>query len=78
MIRARHIARTAAVATALSRGASVYPCAWDDDPHARASEFEAMVAVKRPEVPERGRYSLSPLTLEALAPGDRIVITSPV
>jgi 2-phosphosulfolactate phosphatase len=66
-----------AVATALSRGALVYPCAWDEDPEEKARDLgNAVFAVKRPEVPERGRYSLSPLTLEALAPGDRLVVRS--
>lgn len=65
-----------AVATALSRGASVYPCAWDDDAQARADELGALCAVRRPEVPARGAYSLSPQTLTALTPGDRLVIKS--
>lgn len=65
-----------AVATAVSRGASVYACASDDDAQARADELGALCAVRRPEVPERGPYSLSPVTLTALSPGDRLVIKS--
>ena len=65
-----------AVATALSRGASVHPCSWEDDPQARALALQALCAVRRTEVPERGPYSLSPLSLEQLGAGDRIVIKS--
>jgi 2-phosphosulfolactate phosphatase len=65
-----------AVATALSRGASVHPCSWEDDPQARAAALQALCAVRRTEVPARGPYSLSPLSLEQLGAGDRIVIKS--
>ena len=65
-----------AVATALPRGATVHPCAWQDDPRARADALRALCAVRRTEVPERGPYSLSPLSLERLSEGDRIVIKS--
>lgn len=66
-----------AVATAGARGALVFPCAWEDDPHALAQHWGAEAAVKRREVPGRGRFSLSPPTFDAAGPADRIVLASP-
>lgn len=66
-----------AVATAIDRGATVYPCRWDADSRQVARGLGAEYTVKRREVPERGRYSLSPGTLAGLAAGTRLVISSP-
>jgi len=67
---------TAAV-TAVQRGGLVYPCAEDEQPGALAQRIGGEVAVRRKDVPAKGRFSLSPLTYLHLAPGTRIVLASP-
>ena len=66
-----------AVVTAVQRGGLVYPCAEDEAPGALAQRIGGEVAVRRKDVPARGRFSLSPLTYLHLAPGTRIVLASP-
>ncbi|MES2464820.1 MAG: 2-phosphosulfolactate phosphatase [Armatimonadota bacterium] len=66
-----------AVATAVEKGAEIYPCGKHDDAVAIAKQWEAVTAVRREEVPDRGRYSLSPETFLAASPGERIVLPSP-
>jgi 2-phosphosulfolactate phosphatase len=66
-----------AVATAVENGALVYPCGKDEDAEALAGQWEAAMAVRREDVPARGRYSLSPETFRAATPGERIVLPSP-
>jgi 2-phosphosulfolactate phosphatase len=66
-----------AVATAVERGAVVYPSGKDEDADAIARRWGAVVAVRREEVPDRGSYSLAPQTLLAATPGERIVLQSP-
>jgi 2-phosphosulfolactate phosphatase len=66
-----------AVVTAVQRGGLVYPCAEDEAPSALAQRIGGEVAVRRKDVPARGRFSLSPLTYLHLAPGTRIVLASP-
>jgi len=66
-----------AVATAIDRGAEIFPCRLEADQSALARELGAEYAVKRTEVPDKGRYSLSPGTLTELAPGAKLVIGSP-
>jgi len=68
---------SSAVATAVQKGAVIYPCAWEDDPAALALCVGAEAAVGRPDVPARGRFSLSPPTFDAARPGERIVLASP-
>ena len=63
--------------TAVHHGGIVYPCARDEDRFAFAHRVGAEAAVGRPDVPEKGRFSLSPLTYLNLRPGARIVIASP-
>ncbi len=65
------------VATAVQHGGVVYPCGKADDPDALAERAGAEVAVARPDVPARGRFSLSPLTYLGLEPGTRVVLPSP-
>jgi 2-phosphosulfolactate phosphatase len=65
---------TAAI-TAIARGAAVRPCGHDEDPTAVAPGAE--VAVRRKEVPEAGRFSLSPPTFLEAGPDDEIVLQSP-
>ncbi len=66
-----------AVATAIQNGAIVFPCAWEDNPRALAARVGAEAAVKRQDVPEHGRFSLSPPTFNAARPGTRIVLAGP-
>jgi 2-phosphosulfolactate phosphatase len=66
-----------AVVAAVQRGGLVYPCAEDEAPSALAQRIGGEVAVRRKDVPARGRFSLSPLTYLHLAPGTRIVLASP-
>ena len=65
------------VVAAVARGGIVYPCAWEDDPAALAGRVGAEVAVPRPDVPAKGRFSLSPQTYAKLDPGTKVVIASP-
>ncbi|MFN8637710.1 MAG: 2-phosphosulfolactate phosphatase [Chloroflexota bacterium] len=67
---------TAAV-TAVQHGGIVVPCAWSDDPAALGARIGAEAAVSRYEVPQRGRFSLSPPTMTAVEPGTRVVLASP-
>jgi 2-phosphosulfolactate phosphatase len=66
-----------ATVTAVQHGGIVYPCAWTDDPAAFAARIGAEMAVNRREVPDRGRFSLSPPTFAAIEPGTRVVLASP-
>jgi len=66
-----------AVVTAVQGGGLVYPCAEDEQPGALAQRIGGEVAVRRKDVPAKGRFSLSPLTYLHLAPGTRIVLASP-
>jgi 2-phosphosulfolactate phosphatase len=68
---------SSAVATAIHHGAVVYPCATTDDLDALAAKYGAEVAVRRHEVPSRGRFSLSPPTYVGVAPGTAIIVASP-
>ena len=68
---------SSAVATAVHHGAVVYPCATTDDLPALGARYNAELAVRRHEVPAKGRFSLSPLTYVGVAPGTAIVIASP-
>jgi len=66
-----------AVVTAVQGGGLVYPCAEDEQPGALAQRIGGEVAVRRKDVPAKGRFSLSPLTYLHLTPGTRIVLASP-
>ena len=66
-----------AVVTAVQGGGLVYPCAEDEQPGVLAQRIGGEVAVRRKDVPAKGRFSLSPLTYLHLAPGTRIVLASP-
>src|ERR1043165_1781823 len=66
-----------ATVTAVQRGGIVYPCAWSDDPAALAARIGAEAAVSRPDVPARGRFSLSPPTFNTIEPGTNVVLASP-
>lgn len=66
-----------AVATAVENGARIYPCGKNEDAGALAESHGAVTAVRREEVPGKGRYSLSPGTFLTATPGERIVLQSP-
>jgi 2-phosphosulfolactate phosphatase len=66
-----------AVATAVHYGGSIYPCSMQEQPAAIAQRIGGEVAVSRFEVPVRGRFSLSPATLQQITPGTRVVLASP-
>ena len=61
---------------AVSRGARIYPCAKFDNALNLAEAVGAKVAVRRHEVPARGRYSLSPSTFDGIAGGEGVVLPS--
>jgi 2-phosphosulfolactate phosphatase len=65
-----------AVATALHGGVTVYPCR-PSDKEPLAKEVVAEAAVRRQDVPQKGRFSLSPATFLAADPGARVVLDSP-
>lgn len=62
---------------AAANGARVRPCGWGEDPQALADDPTVQVAVRRHDVPQLGRYSLSPLHMSAAVAGDAIVVRSP-
>lgn len=64
------------VAHAVSNGAVVYPCREDIDASRLAAGLNAELAVCRNEVPERGKYSLSPFTFDNIVAGTRVVLPS--
>jgi 2-phosphosulfolactate phosphatase len=67
---------SSAVATAARHGVVVYPSAVEDV-HLLAERLGAEVAVKRGEVPSRGRFSLSPLTFLGVEAGVKVVLYAP-
>lgn len=65
---------TTAVSVAVNRGGVVFPYRWKDDSRiAFANEVGAVLAGPR----GAGTYSLSPLSLNSLKSGERIVLPSP-
>ena len=66
-----------AAAVAVSRGAAVLPCPPGPAGADLARARGAHLAVKREEVPARGRFSLSPGSLRGLEPGETLVLPSP-
>src|SRR5438552_8342982 len=69
---------TTAVDVAVGRGALVYPFRWQDRTVPEfAAQVGAVVAVPRRAVSTEQPYSLSPRSLRALQPGDRLVLSSP-
>ncbi len=65
------------VAFATIKGAKIYPAGTRDDAAKVSIETGAELAVRRKEVPEKGRYSLSPLTYVEATPDTRVAIFSP-
>jgi 2-phosphosulfolactate phosphatase len=68
---------TAAV-TAVDYGGVIYPCSLEEDTAALARRVGGEAAVyRRQDVPDKGRFSLSPLTFLRIEPGKRVVLASP-
>jgi len=66
-----------AVATAVERGAEIHPCRWEANASDVARSLGAEHAVARGDVPEKGRYSLSPGTMATIPKHTRLVLASP-
>lgn len=66
-----------AVVTAVHYGGLIYPCSLTEDAAALAQRIGGEAAVPRRDVPERGRFSLSPGTYLHTEPGTRVVLASP-
>ena len=66
-----------AVATAVHHGGLVCLCPEEEDPVKLAKRIGGEAAVGRADAPQKGRFSLSPLTYVDLEPGTRIVLSSP-
>jgi 2-phosphosulfolactate phosphatase len=64
-------------ATAVHHGGLVYPCPEGENPVKLAKCIGGEAAVRRADVPTKGRLSLSPLTYVGLEPETRIVLSSP-
>ncbi|HLJ72995.1 MAG TPA: 2-phosphosulfolactate phosphatase, partial [Thermoanaerobaculia bacterium] len=63
-----------ATTVAVSRGAEIFPCVWNDDRAAELARLhQAEVAAKR----GKGRFSLAPSSLRAIPAGTRLVLPSP-
>lgn len=65
-----------AVVTAVEHGAVIYPCGRASDATTLKGKTGTELAVKRPEVPKLGRFSLSPLTLLGVEDGSKIILPS--
>lgn len=65
-----------AVACAVHQGGVVYPCAKTEDAAAVAQRIGGEAAVNRRDVPQKGRFSLSPVTYLGLESGTKIVLSS--
>jgi 2-phosphosulfolactate phosphatase len=66
-----------AVVTAVHQGGIIIPCSKAADAAGIADREGAELAVHRTEVPEHGRFSLSPLTYLSMVPGTSVVLPSP-
>ena len=64
------------VAYIVSQRGIVYPCLETEDATKLAQEVDGVAAVGRLEVPEKGSYSLSPLTYDKLPEATRIILPS--
>jgi 2-phosphosulfolactate phosphatase len=66
-----------AVVTAIHHGGLIYPCSPEENAAALAQQIGGEAAVSRRDVPERGRFSLSPATYLHIEAGTRVVLASP-
>ena len=65
------------VITAVHHGGVIFPCLDLDEKETLAEKHKAVKAVRRDEVPNQGKYSLSPETFQTIEQGARVVLTSP-
>jgi 2-phosphosulfolactate phosphatase len=68
---------TSAVATAVQHGAMIYPCLSPDEVPVVAERAGAHAAVRRADVPSRGRYSLSPAGYIGVPAGTKVAVWGP-
>jgi 2-phosphosulfolactate phosphatase len=68
---------SSAAVTATAQGVTLYPVATQDEARETALQVGAVVAVRREEVPDKGRYSLSPISFLGAETGARVVVASP-
>ena len=69
---------TTCVDVAVACGGAVYPYRWHDvSATAYAARIGARLAVRRGQTDAAHPYSLSPVTLQAMPPGERLVLPSP-
>lgn len=66
-----------ATITATHYGGLIYPCSLDEDAASLARSIGGEMAVSRQDVPNRGRFSLSPATYFNLEAGTKVVLASP-
>ena len=66
-----------AVATAVHHGGIIYPCTQMEDISAIAQQIGGETAVHRRDVPQKGRFSLSPVTYLGMEPGTKVVLAGP-
>ena len=66
-----------AATTATYYGGIIYPCTQDEDIAAFAQHVGGVAAVQRRNVPEKGRFSLSPSTFVDIESETRVVLASP-
>lgn len=66
-----------AVATAVENSGLIHACRWGGNAPEVAERLGAECAVDRREVPEKGRYSLSPGSMRDIEPGTKVVVASP-
>ncbi len=66
-----------AATTAVHYGGIMYPCTQEEDAASFAQRIGGEAAVRRRDVPEKGRFSLSPSTFVDIEPETRVVLASP-
>jgi 2-phosphosulfolactate phosphatase len=63
--------------TAIQRGGIIYPCTTQENAAVLAQQVGGELAVRREDVPAKGRFSLSPETFLKLEPGSKVTLASP-
>lgn len=67
---------TAAI-TAAHHGGLIYPCSLEEDAAELARHIGGEVAISHQDVPDKGRFSLSPATYFDIEPSTKVVLASP-
>lgn len=68
---------SAVTATSLHHGGMIYPCTEKENVNVLARRIGGEAAVRRTDVPQKGRFSLSPLTYIDMESGTKVSIKSP-